>query len=615
MADDVARVLDATDIVALISEHVSLRRSGRRWVGLCPFHSEDTASFSVNQEDGLYYCFGCQAKGNALSFVRSIEHVDFLEALQILANRANIELSRDGGFDSKSAEKRGQLQSLMKRAEEYFYGMLRDEQEGKEARDYLSLRGITTQSWDRFRIGWAPTGQNLLSRALKAPADIMVEAGLGYQDSSGRLRDHLQGRIVFPIRDTSGSVIGFGGRILPSISEARSPDQASLPKYKNSPETPLYSKRRVLYALDLAKSEVVNRGEIVVCEGYTDVIAMFQSGVTNAVATCGTALSPEHFERIKNFAKRVVLAFDADSAGQSAAERLYQFERKHQLELMVVDLPGGKDPGELGVSDPDALASAVREARPFLMFRIERELARADLSSNEGRATAAEAGLRMVAEHPSPLVRSNYVPFIADRTGMDIKVVESRLREIGRGISVGGRGATTSEQSKRLTSARHRSNRPAHEALRLLVADPGLYSEFIIPELFDEDEQVMLARLLQGVENTREGAIIVEEIGGEVARLFFELASEQREVDPLDVVARQVEVASSRRIRLLSNRLRSPSFPVSGQSDLVREVGGAKKWVEELRDLTSRDRAAGQLIAWLKQSDTYSDELGQESRL
>ena len=610
MADDVERVLDATDIVALITEHVTLKRSGRRWVGLCPFHSEDTASFSVNQEDGVYYCFGCQAKGNAITFVKETSRVNFVEALSILAEKAGITLSKDSGYDSKSAERRASLHRLLERASEYFVESLKDDKGGQQAREYLASRGIEQACWDTFQIGWSPSARFNIGQILKFPADLVVEAGLGYQDQSGNLRDYLRSRIVFPIRDTSGAVIGFGGRILPDALKSLQPDQSQPPKYKNSPETLLYSKRRVLYGLDLAKSEIVKNGEVVVCEGYTDVIVMHQSGIRNAVATCGTALSQEHFERLKNFAKRIVLSYDADKAGQDAIERLYQFENKHNVELYVASLPGGKDPAEIGVKDPVSLVKAVGESKPFLRFRVERVIDKGDLTTSEGRARAADAALALVAEHPNPLVRNDYVSSIASLSGLDLKSVESRYRDLqsrAQHSATGGNGVALMRAGS-LRSHRHRAARPAIESLRLLVHDPKVYSEFIIPELFEEDAQVSLAQLMARAESVKEAAIAVEDKGGEVARLFFELASEEREVDPLDVVSRQVEVAATREIRRLSSRIRSRDFDGAQLQKVVGEIGEVRMWVEQLRDSPKRDVACGMLISWLGKKRIFAGE-------
>ena len=236
-------------------------------------------------------------------------------------------------------------------------------------------------------------------------------AGLGFVNQRGRLQDAFRARVLFPICDPSGHPVALGGRILPGSSDPA--------KYKNSTETPIYSKRRTLYALNWAKQDVIASGEVVVCEGYTDVIGFFEAGVPRAVATCGTALAEEHVKLLKNFATRIVLAFDADGAGQSAAGRFYEWERKLEVDVAVAALPAGSDPADLARSDPAALRPGRGRATPFLQFRLGRILDAADLTTAEGRARAADHALGAVAEHPDDLVRDQYVMQVAERCRLE----------------------------------------------------------------------------------------------------------------------------------------------------------------------------------------------------
>ncbi|MGO9029870.1 MAG: DNA primase, partial [Acidimicrobiales bacterium] len=408
--EDVARVRAATDIVALIGEHAALKRQGRRWVGLCPFHGEKTPSFSVNAEEGFYYCFGCQAKGDAISFVRATEHLDFVDAVRRLADKSGITIHEDANAGRDSMRRKAFLDTMEQAAEWYHRRLLTDADAGP-ARDYLRSRGYDGAAVRRFRLGWAPDDWDALCVALHLSDDLAVGSGLGFVNRRGRLQDAFRARILFPICDPSGHPIALGGRVLPG-----SRDPA---KYKNSAETPIYSKRKTLYALNWAKGDIISSGEVVVCEGYTDVIGLFEVGVERAVATCGTALGDEHFRLLRNFAKRVVLAFDADGAGQSAAGRFYEWERRHEVDVAVADLPPGADPGELARTDPQALRDAIARARPFLQFRVERLLATADLTTAEGRAKAADTALAAVAEHPDDLVRDQYVMQVAERCRLE----------------------------------------------------------------------------------------------------------------------------------------------------------------------------------------------------
>jgi len=449
--EDVAKVRAATDIVALIGEHAALRRQGRRWVGLCPFHAEKTPSFSVNAEEGFYYCFGCRASGDSISFVRSVEHLDFVDSVRFLADRAGVVIHEDAGGGADRKRRTG-LFEAMERAVAWYHERLLSAPDAGPARDYLRSRGYDGECVRRFKLGWAPDEWDAMSRALSLSERVLTDSGLGFVNRRGRRQDAFRARVIFPICDPSGRPVALGGRILPlrpgvsgqgpggGAGSPRGPGHPTEPKYKNSSETAIYSKRKTLYALNWAKHDIVSSGEVVVCEGYTDVIGFFAAGLPRAVATCGTALAEEHFKLLRNFGKRIVLAYDADSAGQSAIARVYEWERRHEVEVAVAALPPGTDPGELAVTDPEALRNAVAEARPFLQFRVDRLLAAADLSTVEGRARAADAALAAVAEHPDDLVRDPYVMQVADRCRLEPARVRERLEVARRRLAVAGAG-------------------------------------------------------------------------------------------------------------------------------------------------------------------------------
>jgi DNA primase len=413
--EDVARVRAATDLVALISEHTALKRVGQRFVGLCPFHAERSPSFSVNAQEGLYYCFGCQVRGDAITFVRAIEGCDFVEAVERLAGLAGITI-RDDENPAAAAERgrRRDLLEVVQAAADFYHERLLHHRDAGRARQYLRARGYDGESVRRFHLGFAPAGRDELVRALRRPGALLRTAGLAHEGARGGLQDTLRERVIFPIFDPAGRPIALGGRVLPDELRRARGDPG--PKYRNSPESPIYQKRRTLYGLNWAKAEIARTGEAVICEGYTDVIGFFSAGVARAVATCGTSLTEEHLRLLGRFARRIVLCFDADAAGETAAARLYEWERRHELELRVASLPPGADPAELARTDPDALAAAVQGARPFLGFQVARALDRADLHSPEGKARAVAQALEAIAAHPNELVRDEYLLLVADRT-------------------------------------------------------------------------------------------------------------------------------------------------------------------------------------------------------
>ncbi len=466
--NDIATVRAATDIVALITEQVALKKTGRRWTGLCPFHGEKTPSFSVNAEEGRYYCFGCRAAGDQITWVRETMHLDFVDAVRLLAERAGIELHEDANASKERKERQRHFET-MDRAVNWYHHRLLESADARIARDYLRSRGISGELARQFQLGWAPDQWDALVNAMNVDESVLAGTGLGFVNQRGRRQDAMRARLIFPIFDPSGKAIAVGGRIMPGATR---PDGTPEAKYKNSPETPIYSKRRTLYALNWAKDDVIRSGEIIVCEGYTDVIAFFGAGMPRAVATCGTALGEEHFRIMRNFAKRIVLAYDADSAGQSAAASVYQWERQHDVDVAVARLPRGTDPAELAQRDPEALRRAVDTAVPFLAFRLERVLESASLATPEGRARAGERAVEVLAEHPSELVRDQYVMQVADRLRLDVAALRVRVGEVARGESRPTPIAVTPRANAGAMP------RPGVEALRLCVHFPDLRRRF-----------------------------------------------------------------------------------------------------------------------------------------
>ena len=342
--------------------------------------------------------------------------------------------------------------------------------------------------------------------------------------------------------------VAFGGRVLPG---------GPPPKYKNTPETPLYHKGKVLYGLNWSKGAIVAADEAIVCEGYTDVIGLARAGAPRAVATCGTALTEDHLRLLRNFARRMVLAFDADAAGQQAAERLYAWERKLDLDLAVAVLPDGVDPGDLAQRDPEALRAAVERAVPFLKFRIDRAVGAASLATPEGRARAAEAALAVLREHPSELVRDQYLMELADR----VRIEPGRLREwLRRGRASDDGPAAAGNGSRRRTTMAPLRESPETEVLRLAVHQPAAVAEWLSEDLFVGGRTLAAYRALAASATFHEA---VERADPEVAELLQRLAVEETDAEPADVLARLVEEAA--RARSVRPRVRRPPGGVRDQ--------------------------------------------------
>jgi DNA primase len=595
--EDVARVRAETDFVALAGEHLALRKTGRRWVGLCPFHPEKSPSFSLNAEEGLYYCFGCQAKGDVITFVREIEHLDFVEAVEKLAARAGITLQYDDTSTSREHQHKARLYEALERAGAWYHQRLLNSPDAAAARGYLRVeRGYDGAVVRQYRLGWAPEGWDSLVRALQLPSDVVRDAGLGYANRSGGLNDAFRGRLMFPIFDASGKAVGFGGRILPG---------GDGPKYKNTAETSVYTKSRVLYGLNWAKKAVVDAGQVVICEGYTDVIGLHAAGIGQAVATCGTALADGHVRLLTNFARRIVLAYDADGAGQAAADRFYEWEQRFEVDIAVAALPANQDPADLARRDPDALRTAVLDAQPFLAFRLDRALARADLRSPEGRARAAAAAMEVVAEHPKPMVRDQYLMLVADRCRVD----PDRLRagDWGRTAapSSSGRSGRTlpggSSEAAGAPAADRRSVGPELEALRLAIHRPESVASRLEEALFADELHRSVFRVLASAATLHEA---IESADPETGDLLTQLAVGDTDVDADDVMIRLLERAGSRALDELHREARSAPAP----EQYAAVIGWLKLALEELRSPQSGREAEARLVPWLIDRSEDADE-------
>jgi DNA primase len=582
--DDVVQVREATDIVGLISERLALKRAGRRFVGLCPFHTENSPSFSVNPELGLYYCFGCQESGDAITFVRKLDGLDFPEAVERLAARAGITLRYDTTAVSQDRQRKGRLSDAVAAAIDYYHAILLKQPAGGWARNYLRGRGFDGDAARQFVLGWAPDSFDALSKHLqeKHKREDIVDAGLAFVNKSNRLQDSFRSRLMFPIYDRADVPVGFGGRSL-------TPDG---PKYKNTAETALYHKSRLLYGLNWAKAEIGARDEVVICEGYTDVMGFALAGIPNAVATCGTALTEQHVQLLKSFTRKMVLAYDADSAGQSAAERFYQWEQQFDIEVKVAALPPGRDPGDVWRDDPDVLVKSVEGAQRFMQFKMGRVLSAADLTGPEGRARAAEALVPVLREHPNELVREQYIQTAAGTLGIDHAWFK---QAITRGGSTQRVEVDHSVGENR--EIRHVAVDPREEdVLRWAIHDPGLVADWLDTALFVDPvaraafEQLSSAAELHDALATSEG---------DVRALLERLAVEEPQADaePETVRARLVvnlvEPAAERLRDQLTAADDDRAIQVTQRLDAVRS--------SKFGSYASGEAAAMQLVRWITQ--------------
>lgn len=576
--EDVARVREATDFVAVAGQFMQLKRVGRRWSGLCPFHGEKTPSFSVNAEQGLFYCFGCQKKGDVITFVRELEHLDFVSAVEYLAGRAGLTIRYTERGEGEGRKERQKLLDAMREAVDWYHHRLLSGADAGPARRYLRERGLDGEQVRRYQVGWAPDDWDSLARALKLPRKVLEDTGLGFVNARNRTQDFFRGRVLFPIFDPQGEPVAFGGRKLPGTDG---------PKYRNSSETKLYSKSKVLYGLNWAKDDVVRADEVVVCEGYTDVIGFASAGVPRAVATCGTSLTEDHVRLLTRFAKRLVLAFDPDAAGQAAAERVYEWEQKLEIDVAIADLPSGQDPGDLSRSDPDRLRASVERSLPFLGFRVERVIAAGKLRSPEGRARAAEGALAVIAEHPDELVRDQYVMQVADRCRIDLDRLRASLRGPRPAIR---RSAPTARRPARRGDSNQR------RVLRLAVdAEQGAATMPLLREvLFTDDASLRAYRALRDADGDLHRA--VEAADPELAELLQRLAVEDTIDDPRDIRRALLREAATRCRTELEREAR--------EADDWGAYSTSINWLQAQLDAIRDEARPGQgvedqLLAWL----------------
>jgi DNA primase len=472
-ADSRDRVLDAVDMVALVSARTELRRAGvNSYFGLCPFHEERTGSFHVSPDEKLYHCFGCGESGDAFRFVMETEGLDFKGALEALAQRFGVQLETEDE-DPAAADRRrrrDRLESLLGRAATYYARYLWEAREAADARQYLLGRGLAEETLRAFRVGYAPSAWDrmlIASRHAGFTEEELLATGLAQRSRSnpGRAFDRFRRRIMFPSADSRGRVLGFGAR-------AMGADQQ--PKYLNTADGDLYHKREVLYGIDLARASAARQGRMILAEGYTDVLALHQAGLANAVGIMGTSLTEEQIgglERVVRGSRSgdqgvLELCLDADSAGQEAMLRAARLAAGRRLELRVVPLPGGRDPADLIATEgAEALRELVERSVPFVVFQVERILERADTTSAEGRDRAA-AELAPVLALPASALREQILRRVASR----LELSEGRLAAL---IAAGGAAASAPSAD----SVAGASGRPSPPAPSLGRADPMVRAE------------------------------------------------------------------------------------------------------------------------------------------
>jgi DNA primase len=480
--DDVRAVREAVPIDTVVSEYLQLRNAGGgNFKGLCPFHDEKTPSFQVSPAKGLYYCFGCEAGGDTLDFVMKLEHITFTEAVERLAAQAGITLRyEEGGYTpGRQQGERTRLVEANKAAAAWYAEQLATP-EAVIARTFLAERGFDEAAAKHFGVGYAPAGWENLVRFLRGRGlsdRELLTSGLASEGRRGPI-DRFRGRLIWPIRDLTGEVVGFGARRL------REDDNG--PKYLNTPETPLYKKSHVLYGIDLAKRDIAKSGRAVVVEGYTDVMACHLAGVTTAIATCGTAFGEDHIKILRRllmdtgeFRGEVVFTFDGDAAGQKAALRAFEDDQKFVARTFIAVGPDNMDPCELRVHEGDAAVRHLVDARvPLFEFAIRNVVQRHDLDTEEGRVAALDAAAPIVARIKDTALRHSYAVRLGSMLGyLDERFVVGRVAQLARWERErrpDQRPTAPSPSGPRRIDLRGRPFRAERELLKLALQYPEL---------------------------------------------------------------------------------------------------------------------------------------------
>ncbi|HEU5061594.1 MAG TPA: DNA primase [Solirubrobacterales bacterium] len=423
--ESVERVKQATDIVEVISAHTDLRRQGARYVGLCPFHDERTPSFSVEPTEKLYHCFGCGVGGDVIKFVEEKDGLNFAEAVELLADRYGVELEREQEDPRAEArrQRRRRLEQLLDRAAAFYANYLWESKEAGKARDYLAGRGLGEEVLRDFGVGYAPSAwDKLLVASQRAGFSVEELRGVGLvqRGRSGGEYDRFRERIMFPIRDRRGRVLGFGGR-------AMRPDQGA--KYVNTAETDFFHKSQILYGVDRAKAAIAKAGRAVVVEGYTDVIALHQAGIEEAVGVMGTAITGEQVAALSGMVEEVVLALDADSAGQEAMLRAQTVAAGRRMRLRVAAMPAGEDPAEMmnEAEGPERFRALVEGAEELTSFQVSLVLGRTDVGSPVERDRALAEVAPVLAGMGESASRDDLVRRVAERLDLDPAMVMGRV--------------------------------------------------------------------------------------------------------------------------------------------------------------------------------------------
>ncbi len=473
-----------SEITDVVSSYVRLTRKGSNYWGLCPFHNEKTPSFSVSQEKQIYHCFGCGKGGGVISFIMAMENLPFVEAVRLLAQRAGMEVPETGENEGYRRRKE-RLLTLNKEAARFFHETLKGPAGAAGAEYLFGKRGLSRGTVTRFGLGVAPDGWDNLIQAMTAKGFSkreLLDAGLAVDSKKGRIYDRFRNRVIFPIIDLRGEVIGFGGRVLDD----------STPKYLNSPDTPVYNKSRNLFALNIARKS--KQGRIILTEGYMDTISLHQAGFDCAVASLGTSLTQEHAQLLSRYTKEAIIAYDGDGAGVKAAQRAIPILEQTGIQVRVLRVTGAKDPDEfIKTYGPEAFGRLLNQSENHIEYRLRQIAAQYDLSDDQQKVEYLRSAAEMLSTLPSPVEREVYGVRVAEQTGLS---ADTMAREIQQAYNRRIKKAKKQQERRDLTPSiqlQPKERGLRYENLRSALAEEGVLRLMMLePALFREADRAGL---------------------------------------------------------------------------------------------------------------------------
>ncbi len=558
--DQIQEIKTRLNIEDVIGSYVQLKKAGRNLKGHCPFHNEKTPSFIVSPEKQIAHCFGCHWGGDVIKFVQDYEKVEFIEALESLANRAGVKLEKRGRSAENKSEKK-MLKNLHRDAAEFFQKKLKT---NKEAMKYLKDRGMTDKTIEAFQIGWAPDNYHQAHKYLEkegySKKDIVL-AGIGSkkQMASEEIFDRFRGRIIFPIWDNLDAIIAFGGRTLKNKKD--------MAKYLNSPDTPIYNKGHVIYGFNFAKKEIRSTEKAVVVEGYFDVITAYQAGFKNVVASSGTALTENQLKLLKRHAKEIIFSFDADEAGQEAALRSIELAQKMDCNIKILTVPEGKDPDDCIKKDPKLWEKAVENSVPYMDFVFEKACKNNSSETAEGKKKISDIILKSISRIQNAVEQEHHLQKLGNLISTSVRSLLQELKKLKKS----SRPAPSAPEPQSQASHDSHSSRAQTLTLSLILSDLSLlktHKDKISKKFFEDEEKKELYKTLLDHYNPLDSDIELEEyFKGEkrdkikilslIGQEYYKSLSEKERQQELDFLIKKINKSHQKsRIQELKQELR-----------------------------------------------------------